>query len=193
MTSRRPFLGCVADDITGLGMYLRQIQRRNKDGSVVRYVQLAHSVWDGDRAQATAQVVHSFGRADQVDVEALRRLADSITRFTDPGSAAAQPAGEGLLGFTGSVPMGGAWVLEGLWSRLGFSGASNVSFGMPGRHAINAAWLSMAMTAGMTSANMGAHPPEIVESVRATALLLGNDEWGASWIRSHRARQAVGT
>ena len=104
-------------------MYLRQIQRRNKDGSVVRYVQLAHNVWDGERGQATAQVVHSFGRADALDVEALRRLAGSITRFTDPGAAAAAPTGEGLLGFTGSVPMGGAWVLDGLWSRLGFAAA----------------------------------------------------------------------
>jgi len=104
-------------------MYLRQIQRRNKDGSVVRYVQLAHNVWDGERGQATAQVVHSFGRADQLDVEALRRLAGSITRFTDPGAAASAPTGEGLLGFTGSVPMGGAWLLDGLWSRLGFGAA----------------------------------------------------------------------
>ena len=105
-------------------MYLRQIQRRNKDGSVVRYVQLAHNVWDAERGQASAQVVHSFGRADTLDVEALRRLAGSITRFTDPGSAAAEAAspGEGL-GFAGSVPMGGAWVLDGLWSRLGFAAA----------------------------------------------------------------------
>lgn len=55
-------------------------------------------------------------------------------------------------------------------------GASNVSFGMPQRHAINAAWLPMAMTAGMTSAIMDARTPEIVTSVRAADLLLGNDE-----------------
>ena len=69
-------------------------------------------------------------------------------------------------------------------------GASNVSFGMPQRHAINAAWLPMAMTAGMTSAIMDARTPEIVTSVRAADLLLGNDEWGMSWISAHRARQA---
>ena len=93
---------------------------------MVRYVQLAHNVWDAERGQASAQVVHSFGRADALDVEALRRLAGSITRFTDPGSAAAgvpAAAGEGLLGFTGSVAMGGAWVLDALWSRLGFGAA----------------------------------------------------------------------
>ena len=46
-------------------MYLRTIQRRNKDGSVVRYVQLAHNVWDPERGYAVAKVVHSFGRADR--------------------------------------------------------------------------------------------------------------------------------
>ena len=76
------------------------------------------------------------------------------------------------------------------WGLNMTCGASNVSFGMPQRHAINAAWLPMAMTAGMTSAIMDARTPEIVTSVRAADLLLGNDEWGMSWISAHRARQA---
>ncbi|HZG97209.1 MAG TPA: dihydropteroate synthase [Nocardioidaceae bacterium] len=70
-------------------------------------------------------------------------------------------------------------------------GASNVSFGMPGRHALGAAFLPMAMTAGLTSAIMDARSPQIVEAVRAADLLLGHDEWGASWIAAHRARQAA--
>jgi 5-methyltetrahydrofolate--homocysteine methyltransferase len=70
-------------------------------------------------------------------------------------------------------------------------GASNVSFGMPGRHVINATFLPMAMTAGLTSAIMDARTPEIVESVKAGDLLLGNDEWGMAWIAAHRAKQAV--
>jgi 5-methyltetrahydrofolate--homocysteine methyltransferase len=70
-------------------------------------------------------------------------------------------------------------------------GASNVSFGMPGRHVINATFLPMAMTVGLTSAIMDARTPEIVESVKAGDLLLGNDEWGMAWIAAHRAKQAV--
>lgn len=70
-------------------------------------------------------------------------------------------------------------------------GASNISFGMPDRHAINAAFLPMAMTVGLTSAIMDARTPEIVKSVRAGDLLLGNDEWGSAWISAHRARQAA--
>jgi 5-methyltetrahydrofolate--homocysteine methyltransferase len=70
-------------------------------------------------------------------------------------------------------------------------GASNVSFGMPGRHVIGAAFLPMAMTVGLTSAIMDARAPGIVEAVKAADLLLGHDEWGASWIAAHRARQAA--
>jgi 5-methyltetrahydrofolate--homocysteine methyltransferase len=69
-------------------------------------------------------------------------------------------------------------------------GASNVSFGMPGRHTLGAVFLPMAMTAGLTSAIMDARTPAIVEAVKAADLLLGHDEWGGAWIAAHRARQA---
>jgi 5-methyltetrahydrofolate--homocysteine methyltransferase len=68
-------------------------------------------------------------------------------------------------------------------------GASNVSFGLPRRHELNAAFLPMAMAAGLTSAIMST-APVVVESVRAADLLLGHDPWGARWIQAHRARQA---
>jgi 5-methyltetrahydrofolate--homocysteine methyltransferase len=70
-------------------------------------------------------------------------------------------------------------------------GASNVSFGMPSRHALGAAFLPMAMTAGLTSAIMDVRTPQIVEAVKAADLLLGHDEWGMAWIAAHRARQAA--
>ncbi len=70
-------------------------------------------------------------------------------------------------------------------------GSSNVSFGMPGRHELNGTFLSMAMTAGLTSAIMDARTPAVVSSVKATDLLLGHDEWGMEWISRHRAAQAA--
>jgi 5-methyltetrahydrofolate--homocysteine methyltransferase len=70
-------------------------------------------------------------------------------------------------------------------------GASNVSFGMPGRHTINATFLPMAATVGLTSAIMDARTPQIVEAVKAADLLLGHDEWGGSWIAAFRRRQAA--
>jgi 5-methyltetrahydrofolate--homocysteine methyltransferase len=69
-------------------------------------------------------------------------------------------------------------------------GASNVSFGLPQRHVLNAAFLPMAAAAGLTSAIMST-AEVCVQSVRATDMLLGHDPWGASWIAAHRARQAA--
>jgi 5-methyltetrahydrofolate--homocysteine methyltransferase len=69
-------------------------------------------------------------------------------------------------------------------------GASNVSFGLPQRHALNAAFLPMAMAAGLTSAIMST-AEVCVQSVRGADLLLGHDPWGTSWIAAHRARIAA--
>jgi len=70
-------------------------------------------------------------------------------------------------------------------------GASNVSFGMPDRHTLGAAYLPMAMTAGLTSAIMDTRTPQIVDAVKAADLVLGHDEWGMAWIAAHRARTAA--
>jgi 5-methyltetrahydrofolate--homocysteine methyltransferase len=70
-------------------------------------------------------------------------------------------------------------------------GASNVSFGMPDRHAIGAAFLPMAISAGLTSAIMDARSPQIVRAVKAADLLLDRDAWGAAWIAAHRAALAA--
>jgi 5-methyltetrahydrofolate--homocysteine methyltransferase len=68
-------------------------------------------------------------------------------------------------------------------------GASNVSFGMPDRHTIGSSFLPIAMSHGLTSAIMDARTPQIVRAVKAADLVLGRDEWGASWIRDFRASQ----
>ena len=70
-------------------------------------------------------------------------------------------------------------------------GASNVSFGMPDRTSIGAAFLPMAIAGGLTSAIMDARSPQLVRSVKAADLLLNRDSWGAAWIAAHRAQQAA--
>jgi len=70
-------------------------------------------------------------------------------------------------------------------------GASNTSFGLPGRHTLSAAFLAVAASHGLTSAIMDARSVECVESVRAADFLLGRDEWGGRWIAAHRAKQAA--
>ncbi len=105
-------------------MYLRRTQRRRKDGSVVGYVQLAHNRRvDG---VTRAEVLLNLGREDELDVDGLRRLAASITRYTDGDGAlaplaagAGEGAGEGELVVQSSRALGGAWLLDALWRRLG--------------------------------------------------------------------------
>lgn len=97
-------------------MYIRTISRRNKDGSEVRYVQLAHNIWDKKAKCAKAQVIWSFGREDELDKEALRRLSRSISRFLSPEDVPSEEAGP--LKFLSSAPMGGAYVLDRLWREL---------------------------------------------------------------------------
>ncbi|HEX6149979.1 dihydropteroate synthase [Nocardioides sp.] len=70
-------------------------------------------------------------------------------------------------------------------------GASNTSFGMPDRHTLGAAWLPMAMTAGLTSAIMDTRTPQIVDAVKAADVFLNHDEWGTAWIAAHRAKAAA--
>jgi 5-methyltetrahydrofolate--homocysteine methyltransferase len=70
-------------------------------------------------------------------------------------------------------------------------GASNVSFGLPARHALNAAFIPLASAAGLTSAIMDARTPQIVEAARAADILLGKDEWGGNWIAYHRQALAA--
>ena len=104
-----------------LGMYLRRIERKNKDGSVVRYVQLAHNELDPVKKQSRARVMHSFGREDQLDADALERLAGSINRYlgidTSPAGDDTTAACLGLRPLA-SRPVGGGWLLDGIWRQL---------------------------------------------------------------------------
>ena len=102
-------------------MYLRSTPRRNKDGSEVRYLQLAHNVWDPAAKRSRVQVIYNFGREEPGTREALERLVASVARHLEPGKARAIAA-EGLE-FAESRPLGGTWVLGALWERLGIGPA----------------------------------------------------------------------
>jgi transposase len=109
-----------------VGMYVRTISRKNKSGSTTTYVQLAHNVRDSKTGQPRADVLYTFGRADALDVDAIRRLTKSLSRFLTPAEAVqiqGTAAGEAPLRFLKSVPMGGAYLLRALWEQLGISNA----------------------------------------------------------------------
>lgn len=106
-------------------MYLRETSRRNRDGSKVSYLALAHNVRDPVTGTPKAKVVHNFGRADLVERAALARLVASISRFLDPADAAAAAADPALgqVSVLDSRPMGVAYVADQLWARLGIGEA----------------------------------------------------------------------
>lgn len=103
-------------------MYLRETRRTNRDGSVVRYLQLAHNERHPQTGNSTAKVIHNFGRAEHVDRAALGRLVASISRFLDPEQALAAAAGAEVE-VLDSRHLGGAWTLDRVWERLGIGAA----------------------------------------------------------------------
>jgi Transposase DDE domain len=101
---------------------LRETKRRNRDGSTVSYLQLAHSERHPVTGVPSAKVIHNFGRTDAVDRDALDRLVSSISRFLEPEQAIAA-AHTGDIEVLDSRRFGGAWVLDQLWSRFGVAAA----------------------------------------------------------------------
>ena len=147
-----------------------------------------------------AAVIALPNDADEIPMEADKRI-DLVAKIVDTATKEYGIAIEDIVIDPLAMPIGADTqvvntALETIqrirqgWGLNMTLGASNVSFGMPGRHTLGAAFLPMAMTAGLTSAIMDARSPQIVEAVRAADLLLGHDEWGASWIAAHRAQQA---
>jgi transposase len=130
-------------------MYIRTISRKNKSGSTTTYIQLAHNVRDPKTGQPRADVLYSFGRADALDVDAIRRLTKSLSRFLSPEEALkiqGATDGDTPLRFIGSYPMGGAYLLRALWEQLGIPDAlsqcmKDRSFTSP------VEWATFAMTA----------------------------------------------
>jgi Transposase DDE domain len=99
-------------------MFLREVKRRNRDGSQVSYLQLAHNEWDSAAATSRTKILYSFGRTDQVDTAGIERLIGSLSRALDPAAAFTASAGSDLA-FVSSRPFGGTDVLDGLWRRYG--------------------------------------------------------------------------
>ena len=105
-------------------MYIRTISRKNKDGSKVTYVQLAHNERVSPKAQPKAEMLFNFGRIENLDVEQLKRLVKSISRFLPPEDALATQA---QLKYRGKIlqwsdcrSFGGIYLLSALWQKLNF-------------------------------------------------------------------------
>ena len=108
-------------------MYLRVTERRNRDGSSVAYYALAENVWNTQAKRSEAQVIHNFGRADQLDKAALQRLIASIQRVIDADAVSTLPtSGKASLPdieIDVVFELGVVLAARALWEELGIGGA----------------------------------------------------------------------
>jgi hypothetical protein len=101
-------------------MYIRTTSRKNKDGSVVKYVQLAHNVWDPKGGYSKVEVLKNLGREDELDRKAIQRLMESLSRYLD-GEEVKKPGliNERDLELEPGRAFGVAWALDQFWHKLG--------------------------------------------------------------------------
>ncbi|MCY0924350.1 IS1634 family transposase [Streptomyces sp. H27-G5] len=99
-------------------MYVKTTSRKTKSGTV-RYLHLAHNTWDAVAGRSVPKLLYGFGREDQLDADAVRRLVGSLSKLLDPAAAlAATVEANTELDFVESRPFGGAYLLDQLWQRL---------------------------------------------------------------------------
>src|SRR5690554_2776198 len=184
------------------------------DSSVVAALESGLSVYQGkalvnsvtgeeERLEAVLPLVAKHGAAvvaitnDETGIsedpdrrfEVAKRIVD---RAADHGIPREDIVVDPLVMPIGAVPSAGRQVLH-LIRRLReelrvntTDGASNISFGLPHRAGINAAFLAMAIGAGLTSAITNPLESEIMGAIKAADVLTGNDRDCAAWIRRHR-------
>jgi len=111
-------------------MYLRTTKRKNSDGSVVEYYQLAHNVRHATTGNPVAEIIHNFGRADELDRDGLVRLCRSVARVCgvqvlDPMEGGQTPTVDDRppalpedVKLVRTVELGVPLVVEALWERL---------------------------------------------------------------------------
>jgi 5-methyltetrahydrofolate--homocysteine methyltransferase len=187
------------------------------DSSVIEALEAGLSAYKGkalvnsvtgedERLEAILPIVAKYGaaviglaNAEDIPMEPERRveIAKKIVKAAgDHGIPPEDVLIDPLAMPVGALPNAVTLFLETLRllrDELGVNttcGASNTSFGLPGRHTLGAAFLAVAQSHGLTSAIMDARRTETVEAVRATDFLLGRDEWGARWIADFRKKQA---
>jgi transposase len=104
-------------------MYLRTTRQRRKHGFDAIYYQLAENYYRKDKRRSETRIIYNFGRADQVDPEALRRLAQSILRVTNDDRidlpARKFPPEVGIDDIEHVYTYGVLYAAHALWEELG--------------------------------------------------------------------------
>jgi 5-methyltetrahydrofolate--homocysteine methyltransferase len=188
------------------------------DSSIVEALEAGLSAYDGkalvnsvtgedERLERILPIVARHGAAviglandDEIPMEPRRRVEIAkkiVSAAGDHGIPPEDVVIDPLAMPVGAIPEAVQLFLETIRlirDEIGVNttcGASNTSFGLPGRHALGASFLAISESHGLTSAIMDARNQQVVEAVRGADLLLAKDEWGARWIANHRAQKAA--
>ena len=191
------------------------------DSSIVDALEAGLSVYQGkalvnsvtgeeERLETVLPLVKKYGAAvvaisndengisedPDIRFEVARKI---VERAQDHGIKTADVVVDPLIMPVGAISLAGAssfHLVRRLREELGVNttcGASNISFGLPNRHGLNAAFLSMAIGAGMTSAIMNPLHSEEMTAVWGADVMLGHDPECRHWIKRFRARTADDT
>jgi 5-methyltetrahydrofolate--homocysteine methyltransferase len=188
------------------------------DSSVIEALEAGLGAYDGkalvnsvtgedERLEAILPIVAKHGAAviglandDEIPMEPERRLEVAKKIVSVAGDHGIPPEDvviDPLAMPVGAEPRAVTLFIETLKllrDELGVNttcGASNTSFGLPGRETLGGSFLAIAASHGLTCAIMDARSVEVVEAVRASDFLLGKDEWGSNWIAAYRRKQAA--
>jgi 5-methyltetrahydrofolate--homocysteine methyltransferase len=190
------------------------------DSSIVEALEAGLAVYQGkplvnsvtgeeERLEVVLPLIKKYGAAvvaisnDETGIsedpdERFKVAKKIVERAQDFGIPPADVVVDPLIMPVGAINLAGASafrLIRRLREELGVNttcGASNVSFGLPNRHGLNAAFLSMAMGAGMTSAIMNPMHDEEMTAIFGANVMMGHDPECRRWIKKFREPAAEG-
>jgi len=97
-------------------MYVKTSVRKTKNGEV-RYLQLAHNEWEAEKSRSVPRVIYGFGREDQLDKDAVRRLVTSLSRLLEPGEGPVTGTASWSSPSRGPTAAPTSWTKGRTWQR----------------------------------------------------------------------------
>ena len=98
-----------------LDMYIREVTSQRKRGPDTVYLQLAEGHRDPKTGKVKTQILHSFGRKDEIDLRQVRRLVNQLCGYLKPEDKPDLASG---VEVTHSWDYGGTYLLDALWHEL---------------------------------------------------------------------------
>lgn len=159
-----------------------------KDKCDVLFAAIANTEWKcvcltcDDEHGVPSEASVKFEIAGQIMDKAKEYGVEEEQIFIDPVVTTLGTTPDALISFMEAAKM----IREAYPGVTITSGLTNISHGMPLRKAINMQFLSLAMSAGMTSAILDPTSPDMRTVMYATDALLGNDKKGLKFLKAYR-------